>query len=81
MYEMSWPFSEKVEQLEQFYLCDVREKTNKMQQSGVYYQQQSNSNLHSAHTLQHSTPHAVTHGLCSPEDGHTDAWNMLRQHW
>jgi len=26
-----------------------------------------------------STPHAVTHGLCSPEDGHNDARNMLRQ--
>ena len=26
-----------------------------------------------------STPYAVTHGLCSPEDGHNDAWNMLRQ--
>jgi len=25
------------------------------------------------------TPHAVTHGLCSPEDGHNDARNMLRQ--
>ena len=22
---------------------------------------------------QRSTPHAVTHGLCSPEDGHNDA--------
>jgi len=28
---------------------------------------------------QRSTPHAVTHGLCSPEDGHDDARNMLRQ--
>jgi len=28
---------------------------------------------------QHSTPYTVTHGLCSPEDGHNDAWNMLRQ--
>ena len=28
---------------------------------------------------QRSTPHAVTHGLCSPEDGHNDARNMLRQ--
>jgi len=28
---------------------------------------------------QHSTPYAVTHGLCSPEDGHNDAQNMLRQ--
>ena len=27
---------------------------------------------------QRSTPHAVTHGLCSPEDGHNDARNMLR---
>ena len=26
-----------------------------------------------------STPYAVTHGLCSPEDGHNDTWNMLRQ--
>jgi len=26
-----------------------------------------------------STPYAVTHGLCSPEDGHNDARNMLRQ--
>jgi len=25
------------------------------------------------------TPHAVAHGLCSPEDGHDDARNMLRQ--
>jgi len=31
--------------------------------------------------LQRSTPHAVTHGLCSPEDGHNDAQNMLRQCW
>ena len=23
-------------------------------------------------------PHAVTHDLCSPEDGHNDARNMLR---
>ena len=28
---------------------------------------------------QRFTPHAVTHGLCSPEDGHNDARNMLRQ--
>ena len=28
---------------------------------------------------QRRTPHAVTHGLCSPEDGHNDARNMLRQ--
>ena len=28
---------------------------------------------------QRSTTHAVTHGLCSPEDGHNDARNMLRQ--
>ena len=27
---------------------------------------------------QRSTPYAVTHGLCSPEDGHNDARNMLR---
>ena len=27
---------------------------------------------------QRSTPRAVTHGLCSPEDGHNDARNMLR---
>jgi len=26
-----------------------------------------------------STPRAVTHGLCSSEDGHNDARNMLRQ--
>jgi len=26
-----------------------------------------------------STPYAVTHGLCSPEDGHNDARNILRQ--
>jgi len=25
------------------------------------------------------TPYAVIHGLCSPEDGHNDARNMLRQ--
>jgi hypothetical protein len=33
------------------------------------------------HTQQNqsSTPYAVTHGLCSPEDGHNDTWNMLRQ--
>jgi len=30
---------------------------------------------------QRSIPHAVTHGLCSPEDGHNDARNMLRQCW
>ena len=28
---------------------------------------------------QRSTPYAVTHGLCSPVDGHNDARNMLRQ--
>ena len=28
---------------------------------------------------QRSTPYAVTHGLRSPEDGHNDARNMLRQ--
>jgi len=28
---------------------------------------------------QRSTPRAVTHGLCSPEDGHNDARNMLRK--
>jgi len=28
---------------------------------------------------QRSTPYAVTHGLCSPEDGHNGARNMLRQ--
>jgi len=28
---------------------------------------------------QRSTPYAVTHGLCSPKDGHNDARNMLRQ--
>ena len=28
---------------------------------------------------QRSTSYAVTHGLCSPEDGHNDARNMLRQ--
>ena len=28
---------------------------------------------------QRSTPYAVTHCLCSPEDGHNDARNMLRQ--
>jgi len=25
------------------------------------------------------TPYAVIHGLCSPDDGHNDARNMLRQ--
>jgi len=49
--------------------------------------------LHSAHILQRSTPqplpttssrtstvhHKQQHGLCSPEDGHNDARNMLRQ--
>ena len=29
--------------------------------------------------LAHSTLYAVTHGLCSPEDGHNDARIMLRQ--
>ena len=28
---------------------------------------------------QRSTPHAVTHGLCSPEDGNNDARSMLWQ--
>jgi hypothetical protein len=28
---------------------------------------------------QRSTLYAVAHGLCSPEDGHNDAQNMLRQ--
>jgi len=28
---------------------------------------------------QRSTPYAVTHGICSPEDDHNDARNMLRQ--
>jgi len=28
---------------------------------------------------QRSTTYVVTHGLWSPEDGHNDAWNMLRQ--
>jgi len=28
---------------------------------------------------QSSTPYAVTHSPCSPEDGHNDARNMLRQ--
>jgi len=28
---------------------------------------------------QRSTTYAVTHGLCSPEDGHNDARNMLGQ--
>jgi len=28
---------------------------------------------------QRTTPYAVTHGLCSPEDRHNDARNMLRQ--
>ena len=32
-------------------------------------------------TTQCRTPYAVTHGLCSPEDGHNDARNMLRQCW
>jgi len=30
---------------------------------------------------QRSTPHAVTYGLFSPEDGHNDARNMLGQCW
>jgi len=34
---------------------------------------------HIIQQYQRSTPHAVTHGLCSPEDGHNDARNMLRQ--
>jgi hypothetical protein len=28
---------------------------------------------------QSNTPNAVTHGLCSPEDGRNDARNILRQ--
>jgi len=34
--------------------------------------------LHVVCLLQRSTPHAVTHGLCSPEDGPNDVRNMLR---
>ena len=87
--------------------CEEREKTNKMQQSDVYYQHCLNmfraslclssgeqdvcycmwcaalflleSNSNHIQQNQRSTPHAVTHGLCSPEDGHNDARNMLRQ--
>jgi hypothetical protein len=29
--------------------------------------------------LRCSTPYTVTHDICSPEDGHNDARNMLRQ--
>ena len=43
-----------------------REKTNKMQQSDVYYQLLS----------QHVSGIII---ICSPEDGHNDARNMLRQ--
>jgi len=107
-----------------------REKTNKMQQSDVYYQLLSQhvsgiimpilrrtktvcyciwctalvllnvvgsgcgvQAVHFSHPKtqrpttatnhiqqnQRSTLHAVTRGLCSPEDGHNDARNMLRQ--
>ena len=107
-----------------------REKTNKMQQSDVYYQQCLNmfraslcpssgekipcvtacgvlrwvcwmwlvavvgrcvvgcehcpTTQRPTTTTNHiqqnlrSTPHAVTQGICSPEDGHNDARNMLR---
>ena len=89
-------------------------KTNKMQQSDVYYQLLSQHvsgiimpifrrtktvcyciwcTAHCWHLTtqrpttasnhieqnQCRTPYAVTHGLCSPEDGHNDARNMLRQ--
>jgi hypothetical protein len=77
-----------------------REKTNKMQQSDVYYQllsqhvsgiimpifrrtktsqcshpttQRPTTATNHNQQNQSSTPHAVTHGLCSPEDGHNDA--------
>ena len=93
-----------------------REKTNKMQQSDVYYQLLSQHvsgiimpNFRRTKTVCYCiwctvlvlldvvgsgcgalrcrvralcalyTPYAVTHGLCSPEDGHNDARNMLRQ--
>jgi len=88
-----------------------REKTNKMQQSDVYYQhclnmfraslcpssgeqrpcvtaceycshpttQRPTTATNHIQQYQRSTPHAVTHGLCSPEDGHNDDRNMLRQ--
>jgi len=91
-----------------------REKTNKMQQSDIYYQLLSQhvsgiivpifrrtktvcyciwcpalvlldvvgsgcGALRCRMRAARSTPYAVTHGLCSPEDGHNDARNMLRQ--
>ena len=95
-----------------------RDKTNKMQQSDVYYQLLSqhvsgiimpifrrtntcvtaygvlrwfcwmwlvavvgrcNAATNHIQQNQRSTQYAVTHGLCSPEDGHNDARNMLRQ--
>ena len=37
------------------------------------------ANIHFSCLLQRSTPYAVTDSLCSPEDGHNDAQNMLRQ--
>ena len=112
--------------------CEEREKTNKMQQSDVYYQhclnmfraslcpssgeqrpcvtacgmlrwfcwmwlvavvgrcvvgcshptrQRPTTATNHIQQNQRSIPHAVTHGLCSPEDGHNDARNMLRQCW
>jgi len=62
-----------------------REKTNKMQQSGVYYQHCLNmfraslcpSSGEQRPCVTVST--AVTHGLFFPEDGHNDARKMLRQ--
>jgi len=96
--------------------CEVREKTNKMQQSDVYYQHCFN--MFRASVCPSSGEQrpcvtacgvlrwfcwmwlvavvgrcvvgcercegycrTVTHGLCSPEDGHNDARNMLRQCW
>ena len=91
-----------------------REKTNKMQQSDVYYQLLSEhvsgiimpifrrtktvcyrmrctalvllhvvgsdcGALRCRMRALRRTPYAVTHGLCSLEDGHKDARNMLGQ--
>jgi len=61
-----------------------------MKQSDVYYQllsqhvsgvvtQRPTTATNHIQQNQRSTPHVVTQGLCSPEDGHNGARNMLRE--
>jgi len=56
-----------------------KEKTNEMQQSDVYVGHCPTTATNRIQQNQRSTPYAVTHSLCSPENGHNDAQNMLRQ--